>query len=43
MPREETGLWKDAGLIADIHIRVLYILNRSVTRALKFIYSVEKK
>lgn len=32
------GVMNDAGLIADIQIRVLYVLNRSVTRELKLMY-----
>jgi hypothetical protein len=36
------GLANEAGLMADIQIRVLYILKRSVTRELKLIYESAK-
>lgn len=36
------GLAKDAGLMADIQILVLYILKRSVTRELKLMYESAK-
>jgi hypothetical protein len=36
------GLAKEAGLIADIQILVLYTLKRSVTRELKLIYASAK-
>jgi hypothetical protein len=40
--RPRVGLAKEAGLMADIQIRVLYILNRSVTSELKLMYESAK-